>query len=336
LFRSVVCFHFFAIMPKQYLAEIGIHPNKLAAFQQGSGVTITADDLHGGSLFHAHFSKLKHLNEYKRNLSNGKTWRMTRAKISDIVDPQGGGSILGSISKGLSSVGKALSSKPAIDTYKTIGTNVASDVASAALLGAGIAADAKKVGRRIVNSSAGKQLGKMAVEHGAKLLSKHTGSEAVGNVARQAGHAVLNGKSLKGVARDVIRSEPARSLGRAVVRAGANEVERRTGSRELGNVAQSVGQAGLKRATGGGILDDIRRVGRTAGKAFPINPFSAGEYVGEHYVGPAIISSMKGGSLGGSLGGDFGVGGRRVSFHDGEPLWRYAARRQSGGSFKPL
>jgi hypothetical protein len=94
-------------MPKQYLAEIGIHPTKLQAFQQGNGVTITPDDLSGGSLFHAHFSKLKHLNEYKRNLSGGKSFRMTHAKISDIVDPQGGGSILGSISKGLSSVVKA-------------------------------------------------------------------------------------------------------------------------------------------------------------------------------------------------------------------------------------
>jgi hypothetical protein len=61
---SICCFVFtFQSMVKQYLAEIGIHPTKLQAFQQGNGVTITPDDLSGGSLFHAHFSKLKHLNE---------------------------------------------------------------------------------------------------------------------------------------------------------------------------------------------------------------------------------------------------------------------------------
>jgi hypothetical protein len=130
-------------MPKKYVAEIGIHPTKLAAFQQGNGVPISTDDLDGGSLYHAHFSKLKHLNEYKRHLSGGKTWRMTHAKITDITTPDGG-SILGSISHGLSSVGKALSSKPAINIYKDIGTNVASDAASTALLGAGIGNDVKK------------------------------------------------------------------------------------------------------------------------------------------------------------------------------------------------
>jgi hypothetical protein len=90
--------------------------------------------MEGGDLVHSHFTKLKHLNEFKKNLSNGKTFRMTTAKVKDLVDPQSGGSILGSISRGLSSVGKALSSKPAIDAYRDIGVGVATNVASSALV----------------------------------------------------------------------------------------------------------------------------------------------------------------------------------------------------------
>jgi hypothetical protein len=325
----------FKTMPKQYISEIGLPKAKVESFASGNPITVTVDDMEGGDLFHSHFTKLKHLNEFKKNLSNGKSFRMTAAKVKDLVDPQSGGSILGSISRGLSSVGKALSSKDATNSYRDIGEEVAINVASSAL-GAGIGSDVKKVGRRIANSSAGKQLGKIAVEHGAKLISKKTGSSAVGNVVRQAGNAVLGGKSLRGVARDVIRSEPAQNLGRAVVRAGANEIGRRTGSEAIGRAAQMAGERGLARASGGNLLGNtlgvIKKVGSTLGKGYgPVNPFNLGYDLGHDVIAPAI---MAGSGVGSRI--DPGLGGARISFHDGTPLWKFAARRQSGGSFAPL
>jgi hypothetical protein len=95
---------------KQYISEIGLPHEKVQAFSAGQLITVTISDMEGGSVFHSHFTKLRHLNEFKRNLSNGKSFRMTAAKVKDLVDPQSGGSILGSISRGLSSAGKALSS----------------------------------------------------------------------------------------------------------------------------------------------------------------------------------------------------------------------------------
>jgi hypothetical protein len=171
----------------------------------------------------------------------------------------------------------------------------------------------------------------MAVEHGAKLISKKTGSNAVGNVVRQAGNAVLNGNSLRGVARDVIRFESAQNLGRAVVRAGANEIGRRTGSAALGRAAQMAGEHGLKRASGGNLLDIVNKVGSNLGKGFIINPYTTGYALGHDVIAPAI---MKGSGVGSRI--DPGLGGTRISFHDDTPLWKFAARRQSGGSFAPL
>jgi hypothetical protein len=204
-------------------------------------------------------------------------------------------------------------------------------------LGAGLVADGKKVVKRIAGSSAGKRLGKIAVERGADLIGKKTGSTAVGDVVRRAGNAVLNGNSLKGVARDVIRSEPAQNLGRAVVRAGANEIGRRTGSAAIGRAAQMAGEQGLKRAVGGNLLGNtlgvIKKVGSTLGKGYgPVNPFNLGYDLGHDVIAPAI---MNGSGVGSRI--DPGHGGTRsISFHVGTPLWKFAARRQSGGSFAPL
>jgi hypothetical protein len=283
-------------MPKQYISEIGLPKAKVESFASGNPITVTVDDMEGGDLVHSHFTKLKHLNEFKKNLSNGKTFRMTTAKVKDLVDPQSGGSILGSISRGLSSVGKALSSKPAIDAYRDIGVGVATNVASSAL-GAGLVSDGKRAVKRIAGSSAGKRLAKMAVERGADLIGKKTGSSAVGDLVRQSGNAVLGGKSLKGVARDVIRSEPAQNLGRAVVRAGANEIGRRTGSAALGRAAQMAGEQGLKRASGGDLLGIVKKVGSTLGKGYgPINPFDLGYDLGHDVIAPAIIKGSGVGS----------------------------------------
>jgi hypothetical protein len=296
---------FFITMPskKQYISEIGLPQEKVQAFSAGQPITVTVDDMmmmEGGSLYHSHFTKLKHLNEFKKNLSNGKSFRMTAAKVKDLVDPQSGGSILGSISRGLSSVGKALSSKPAIDAYRDIGVGVATNVASSAS-GAGLVSDGKKVVKRIAGSSAGKRLAKMAVERGADLIGKKTGSNAVGNVVRQAGNAVLGGKSLRGVARDVIRSEPAQNLCHAVVRAGANETGRRTGSAALGRAAQMAGERGLAKASGGNLLGNtlgvIKKVGSTLGKGYgPVNPFNLGYDLGHDVIAPAIMSGTGVGS----------------------------------------
>jgi hypothetical protein len=82
---------------------------KVQAFSAGQPITVSVSDLEGGDLYHSHFTKLKHLNEFKKNLSNGKTFRMTAAKVKDLTDAVSGGSILGSIIRGLSSAGKALS-----------------------------------------------------------------------------------------------------------------------------------------------------------------------------------------------------------------------------------
>jgi hypothetical protein len=227
---------------------------------------------------------------------------------------------------------------------------VASDVASAALLGAGVSKDLKNAGHRVAKvakavakTRVGQSIERMAIDHGSRKIAEATGSELAGRVARNVGNRALDklaGDGIVSFAKRIVgrvaRSKAGKAIGKMAIEHGSRKIAEVTGSELAGRVARTVGNKALEKAAGGGILDDIRRVGRTAGKAFPINPFSAGEYVGEHYVGPAIISSMKGGALGGSLGGDFGVGGRRVSFHDGEPLWRYAARHQSGGSFKPL
>jgi hypothetical protein len=260
---------------------------------------------------------------------------MTAAKVKDLVDPQSGGSILGSISRGLSSAGKALSSKPALDIYKDIGVGVATKVASSAL-GAGLVSDSKRVVKRIANSATGKRLIDVAVKHGADFISKKTGSKELGDLARQAGTSALEGESARGVARDVIRSEPCRRLGRRAIQAGSNEVARRSGSAMLGRAAQMAGERGLARASGGNLLGStlgiVKKVGSTLGKGYgPVNPFNLGYDLGHDVIAPAI---MKGSGVGSRI--DPGLGGARISFHDGTPLWKFAARRQSGGSFAPL
>jgi hypothetical protein len=75
----------------------------------------------------------------------------------------------------------------------------------------------------------------------------------------------------------------------------------------------------------------VKKVGSTLGKGYgPINPFNLGYDLGHDVIAPAI---MKGSGVGLK---DRGLGGARISFHDGTPLWKFAARRQSGGSFAPL
>jgi hypothetical protein len=322
-------------MPKQYISEIGLPKAKVQAFSAGQPVTVTVDDMEGGDLFHSHFTKLRHLNEFKKNLSNGKSFRMTAAKVKDLVDPQSGGSILGSISRGLSSAGKALSSKPALDAYKDIGVGVATNVASRAL-GGSLYSDGKAVVKRIANSATGKRLMGVAVKHGADFIADKTGSKELGDVARKAGTAAVEGRSARGVARDVIRSEPGQRIVRLAIQAGANQVARRSNSAMLGRAAQIAGEHGLARVSGGNLLGStlgiVKKVGSTLGKGYgPVNPFNLGYDLGHDVIAPVI---MKGSGVGSRI--DPGLGGARISFHDGTPLWKFAAHRQSGGSFAPL
>jgi hypothetical protein len=114
------------------------------------------------------------------------------------------------------------------------------------------------------------------------------------------------------------------------------KIGRRTGSAALGRAAQMAGERGLARASGGNLLGNtlgiVKKVGSTLGKGYgPVNPFNLGYDLGHDVIAPAIMSGT---GVGSRI--DPGLGGARISFHDGTPLWKFAARRQSGGSFAPL
>jgi hypothetical protein len=207
-------------------------------------------------------------------------------------------------------------------------------------LGAGIKGDVKATGRRIAKvaksvakSRVGQALAKSAIEHGAKKIEEHTGSALAGQVARMAGNKALDKiagdgliSSAKRVVGRIARSKVGQSLGKMAINHGAKKIEEHTGSALAGQVARMAGNKVLEKAAGGDILGSLKKVGSTLGKGYgPVNPFNLGYDLGHDVIAPALMR-----------GGDLGVGGRRVSFHDGEPLWRFAARRQSGGSFLPL